>query len=95
MNTQDIKAQVEAEREALLASDSTKKEDAETVIQAEKYAQGAIKGMQELFKKAKIKINAEQAMTLQTEIFKDKLEYLKKKASPTTTTELSEGWDLS
>ena len=95
MSPEEIKAQVAAERAALLAEDTNRKEDIELSAKAEKYAKGEIKGLQSKFSQAGIKVTAEQAVQLQQLIFAEKLEWLRKEKAPESTNELMEGWTLA
>ncbi len=91
----DIRAELEAEREALLKADSTKKEDVELAVKAQGYAKGAIKSFQEVLQKAGVKITKAQAIIIQEEILADKLAWLKSQKAPEPLDEIVEGWDLA
>ena len=93
MSPEKIKAELAKEREALLANDSSKKEDIEILIKAEKYAKAELKGLQEVLRKAKVTVTPEQAITIQEEVLKQKLEWLRSQKQPIVITEVMEGWN--
>ena len=92
---QEIRKELEAERNALLNADTAKKEDVELAVKAQGYAKGAIKSLQEVLTKAGVKITKEQAVIIQEEILKDKIEWLKSQKQPEPLDEVMEGWDLA
>ena len=93
MSPEQIKEELAKEREALLANDSSKKEDIEILIKAEKYAKAELKGLQEVLRKAKVTVTPEQAITIQEEVLKQKLEWLRSQKQPIVITEVMEGWN--
>ncbi|RKX81134.1 MAG: hypothetical protein DRP58_12225 [Spirochaetes bacterium] len=93
MKPEEIKATLEAERQALLDEDTSKKTDIELLVKAEKYAKGEIKSLQETLKKAGVVVTTEQAICIQTTILENKLEWLRSQKTPTAISEKMEGWN--
>ncbi len=92
---QEIRKELEMEREALLNADTAKKEDVELAVKAQTYAKGAIKSFQEVLQKAGVKITKAQAIVIQEEILADKIAWLKSQKAPEPLDEIVDGWDLA
>lgn len=95
MNNEEIRAQLAADREAMLAEQETVKASADVLTKAEKYANGEIKSLMELFKKVGIKVNKVQGRAIQTHVLEQKISWLQSQATPTSVADdLMDGWDL-